>query len=145
MIIAAHSVFLPLGAPASVDTPERPAIPLDNDWFGQPGWDTDSQPYSVVDVDVTDDDPATADPGTVEANLLLPPNKPQTLAAFLAAHEIDSQLRLCTVAKEALDNPSLPMFWDDEDNNAGWFKGASQVMQTMVFGVGAYDTCTAAP
>ncbi len=129
-------------APSTPSDEVRPAILLDADWLGQPGWDTDSMPYTVVDIDVTDDDPATSDPGGVEANLLLAPNKPQMVAGLLIAHDLDPTLRLCEISKTALDDATLPMLWGDYDIDGGWWKGPSQAMQSMVFGVGLYDVCS---
>ncbi len=69
-------------------------------------------------------------------------NKPHTVALLLMAHELDPSIGLCQVAKEALDDPSITVGWTDNlANDPGWWKAAAQMMQSMVFGVGVYDTC----
>ena len=93
------------------------------------------------DVDVFDDDPQTQDPSGDEANLLLWPNKAQQVALFLIAHSLDPDLNLCGVARAALDDPALSSFWSDYALDVGWTKGSAQMMQSVVFGVGLYDTC----
>ena len=121
----------------------RPPIPVEGDWLGQPGWDRRVDPYEVIDVDVFDDDPQTQDPFGNEANLLLWPNKTQQVSLFMIAHSLDPELNLCAVARDALDQPALPSFWEDYGIDAGWTKGSAQMMQSVVFGVGLYDTCAA--
>ena len=70
-------------------------------------------------------------------------NKPHTAAVLLMAHELDPSLALCTIVKDALDDPDLTDGWQEVvSNDSGWWKGAAQVMQSMVFGVGIYDTCS---
>ncbi len=73
---------------------------------------------------------------------LLWSNKPHSVALLLMAHELDPSIGLCGVARTALENPSILLGWSDyEANDAGSWKGAAQMMQSMVFGVGIYDTC----
>ncbi|MEZ4443915.1 MAG: hypothetical protein R3B72_32880 [Polyangiaceae bacterium] len=48
------------------------------------------------------------------------------------------------LAKAAFDDPGLYGGIDDNvtvGGGAGWWKGAAQMMQSLVFGVGGYDTC----
>ena len=61
----------------------------------------------------------------------------------MIAHSLDPELNLCAVARDALDQPALPSFWEDYGIDAGWTKGSAQMMQSVVFGVGLYDTCAA--
>jgi hypothetical protein len=69
-------------------------------------------------------------------------NKPHTLALLLMAHEIDPTVGLCSIARQAYDDPTLRQFWNSNlGNEAGWWKGSAQMMQSMVFGVGLYDVC----
>lgn len=73
---------------------------------------------------------------------LLWPNKAHTVALMLMAHELDPSIGLCAVARAALDHPSITVGWGDYlANDPGWWKGAAQMMQAMVFGVGGYDVC----
>lgn len=73
---------------------------------------------------------------------LLGSNKPHSVALLLMAHELDPSIGLCGVARTALDEPGILLGWNDyEANDPGWWKGAAQMMQSMVFGVGIYDTC----
>ncbi|MCP4659916.1 MAG: hypothetical protein GY856_31315 [bacterium] len=70
-------------------------------------------------------------------------NKPHTVALMLMAHELDPSIGLCSVSRAALDDPSITVGWDDHlGNDPGWWKGAAQMMQAMVFGVGIYDECS---
>ncbi len=70
------------------------------------------------------------------------PNKPHTAALLLMAHELDPTLGMCQIVQDAYDAMDLPQLWSDfNGDNAGWWKGAAQMMQGMVFGVGIYDTC----
>ena len=73
---------------------------------------------------------------------LLWPNKPHSIAALLFAHELDPNVNLCNVAKTVLDDAAFYGTWlDYVANNSGWWKGAGQMMQNMVFAVGLYESC----
>ena len=65
----------------------------------------------------------------------------------LPRHLVDRQgcwwICLCAISLQSLDALLLPSLWHDYDNNAGWLKAASQAMETMIFGAGAYDNCIA--
>ena len=61
------------------------------------------------------------------------------VALLLMAHDIDPSVNLRTVARQAFDAPELPSMWDDFRSDAGYWKGAAQMLQGMVFGVGLYD------
>jgi hypothetical protein len=68
-------------------------------------------------------------------------NKPHSVALMLMAHELNTNVNLKGVGKAAFDNPALmAMLQECMVNNAGWWKGADQMMQGLVFGVGLYDT-----
>lgn len=70
-------------------------------------------------------------------------NKPHGLALLVAADALDPSLGLCAVARRALDHTDITLGWQDNlSNNPGWWKGAAQMMQGMVFGVGLYDVCS---
>ena len=69
-------------------------------------------------------------------------NKPHTVALLLMAHDLDPTVNLCGVAKQAYDHPAMAQMWNSNlANEAGWWKGSAQMMQSMIFGVGLYDTC----
>lgn len=71
-------------------------------------------------------------------------NKPQTLALLLMSHGLDASNGLCAVAKNALDQEALYGALHDYADRAGgggWWKGSAQMMQSVVFAVGGYDTC----
>ena len=69
-------------------------------------------------------------------------NKPHTVALLLMAHDLDPAVGLCAVAKQAYDNAALAQMWNSNlANDADWWKGSAQMMQSMIFGVGLYDTC----
>jgi len=69
-------------------------------------------------------------------------NKPQTLALLLIAHSLDPSVNLCSAAKQAYDHPAMADYLNSTiSNEAGWWKGADQAMQSLIFGVGLYDTC----
>ena len=73
---------------------------------------------------------------------LLWPNKAHTVALMMMAHELDPSIGLCAVARAALDDPAITAGWGDYlANDAGWWKGSAQMVQSMVFGVGGYDVC----
>ncbi len=76
--------------------------------------------------------------------------KPHTAAMLLLGHEVDPGVDLCGVARAALDTPGFGGLPTDANagwngvghfNQAGWWKGSSQMMQSMIFAVGIYDTC----
>ncbi|HEX6201334.1 MAG TPA: hypothetical protein VF150_13805, partial [Thermoanaerobaculia bacterium] len=70
------------------------------------------------------------------------PTRPHTVAVLLMAQELDPSLGLCDVARAAYDDPALAAGWGDFlGNDSGWWKGAAQMLQSMVFGVGLYDEC----
>ena len=70
-------------------------------------------------------------------------NRPQTLALLLMSHGLDASNGLCPIVKTALDDEvlygALHEYADRADG--GWWKGSSQMMQSLVFAVGGYDTC----
>ncbi len=75
-------------------------------------------------------------------------NRPHTAALLLMATEVDPAIQLCQITKDAYDTPAFagpPGGGGGLDsvhfNQAGWWKGTAQMMQTLIFGVGAYDTC----
>ncbi|MCA9623113.1 MAG: hypothetical protein KC731_29040, partial [Myxococcales bacterium] len=75
---------------------------------------------------------------------MYPHNKPQTLSLLMMASELDPSQGMCSLAKAAFDDPGLYGGIDDNvtvGGGAGWWKGAAQMMQSLVFGVGGYDTC----
>jgi hypothetical protein len=71
-------------------------------------------------------------------------NKPHTVALLLMAHEIDPTVGLCGIGRNAYDTPSLPSMLGDAQhfNQAGWWKAVAQMMQSLPYGIGIYDTCT---
>ncbi|CAM2005142.1 PKD domain-containing protein [Acanthopleuribacter pedis] len=71
-------------------------------------------------------------------------NRPHTAAMLLTAHELDPSISMCEAVRAIYDDPNfLPSFWDGYiGNDSGWWKGAAQMMQGMVFGIGVYDTCS---
>lgn len=79
--------------------------------------------------------------------------RPHTAALLFIAHELDPSLELCSVVRDAFDDP---LFTAPPDSSAGWggvghfvqagwWKGTSQMMQSMVFALGVYDSCQALP
>ena len=75
---------------------------------------------------------------------ILGPNRAHTVGWLLQAHEFDSTVDLCNVGRAALDDPDLAVWWDDFlGNESGWWKGADQMFQGLVFGFGAYERCAA--
>jgi hypothetical protein len=70
------------------------------------------------------------------------PVKPHTAALLLMSDELDPTNGLCELTREAYDDSGLTDgWWEYRSNGSGWWKGASQMMQSMVFGVGLYETC----
>ena len=70
-------------------------------------------------------------------------NKAHTVSLLLMAHELDPSIGLCQISRNALEHPSATLGWGDNQlNQAGWWKGAAQQMQSAVFGVGLYDVCS---
>ena len=84
-------------------------------------------------------------------DLMLNQNQPHTLALLLMGHEIDPTLDLCDRVRTAFDDPAMtgaPNEGGTYDvvghfNTAGWWKGVSQMVQGMAFGLGGYDVCDA--
>ncbi len=70
-------------------------------------------------------------------------NKPHTVSLLLMAHELDPAIGLCQIARDALDQLAADdAFSGNLSNDAGWWKGAAQMMQAMVFAAGGYDVCS---
>ncbi len=70
------------------------------------------------------------------------PTKPQTAALLLMAHDLEPSIGFCQIVKNAYDTMNLAGLWSDfNGDDAGWWKGAAQMMQATVFGVGLYDVC----
>ncbi|MDX1501213.1 MAG: hypothetical protein R3325_02540 [Thermoanaerobaculia bacterium] len=71
-------------------------------------------------------------------------SKPQTVALLLMSDAHAPERGLCQIALQALADPALPEFWQQFlGNESGWWKGAAQMMQSVVFGVGLADVCAA--
>ena len=74
------------------------------------------------------------------------PTLPHTAALLLMAHELDPGIELCEIVQEVYEDPDLFAGWGEFlGNESGWWKGAAQMMQSVVFGVGLYDTCDTMP
>ena len=70
-------------------------------------------------------------------------NKPHTVALLLMAHQLDPAIALCQISKDALDElVAADAFGGYLANDAGWWKGAAQMMQGMAFAVGGYEVCS---
>ncbi|MEE8586850.1 MAG: hypothetical protein V3T83_18570 [Acidobacteriota bacterium] len=81
-----------------------------------------------------------------DGSALLQPNKPHSVALLLMAHELDPSIAQCNAARRAYEDPNLASTWEDfQGNESGWWKGAAQMMQGMIFGVGIADTCSDEP
>lgn len=72
-------------------------------------------------------------------------NRPQTISLLLMSDWLAPDPALCAQARRALQD----MFPDPdglgplaEDANGGWWKGSSQIMQSMVFAVGLEQRCS---
>ena len=80
-------------------------------------------------------------------------SQPQTAALFLMAHDLDPSLEACQAVKAVYDTPTFvgaPGMGGSFDSvghfePVGWWKGVSQMMQTVPFGLGLYDVCTDSP
>ncbi len=69
-------------------------------------------------------------------------NKPHTLSLLFLAQELDPSIGLCDITKDAHNDPSLYDNWASViGEGSGYWKGASQVLQGMIFSVGGYDSC----
>lgn len=86
----------------------------------------------------------TATPDSDDRLTLYEPSRGHSLALLLMGHELDpKRAQLCEVTRSALDHPDIygaQRQWVIP--GTGFYKGASQIMQHMVFAVGAYDSCT---
>jgi hypothetical protein len=70
------------------------------------------------------------------------PNRPHSVASLLIAHDLVPELRLCGVSKRVLDDDQFLRYWDEYvADGVGWSKGSAQMMQGIVYAIGAYDTC----
>ncbi len=75
------------------------------------------------------------------------PNKPQVASLGLVAHTLDPAVDLCAEARALID----AMFADVANDSygpmggyardGGWWKGAAQASQFLVYGLGAYEAC----
>ena len=81
-------------------------------------------------------------------------NKPHTAALLYLGNELDSNdiyygVGFCNIMQTLYDTvgftgtPGSNGLWDGVQhfNQAGWWKGSAQMMQSMIFAVGNYDTC----
>lgn len=112
-----------------------PAIDVNGAWASRLECDLTDGGITVTDCTLaTDSDGNTA---------MYNPNKPHTAALLLMAHELDPSISMCQIVRDAFDAMNLPALWSEfNGDNAGWWKGAAQMMQGAVFGVGVYDTCS---
>jgi len=81
-------------------------------------------------------------------------NKPHTAALLYLGNELDSNdiyygVGFCNIMETLYDTvgftgaPGSGGIWDGVQhfNQAGWWKGPSQMLQSVIFAVGNYDTC----
>jgi hypothetical protein len=69
--------------------------------------------------------------------------RPHTLAIVMMGHEIEPSLGLCGIVRTAYEALDSDAAWSSlHYNQAGWWKGVAQMMQSMAFGLGVYDTCS---
>ncbi len=69
-------------------------------------------------------------------------NKPHTLTMLFLSHEITPSLKLCEITKDAYDTPGFLDNWNGSIRDGiGYWKGANQMLQGVIFSVGAYDSC----
>jgi len=69
-------------------------------------------------------------------------NRPHTVALLLMAHQLDPSIGLCQISKDALDAlVTADALGGYVGEDVGWWKGAAQMMQGLVFAVGGYETC----
>lgn len=150
--------------PADFDDPRRPAIPTADTavWTNQLQYRLTADRSAVEDCDWAPVDGHQYDdegrqihcavnggtnldrfpPDYIE-DIMLYPNRPHTVAMLLMAHELEPRLRVCEIAKRALNDPTFLDFWAEYIiEPAGWLKGPAQMLQGMVFGVGIADTCS---
>lgn len=70
-------------------------------------------------------------------------NYAHTMTLLLMAHQLDPSLGYCQIARTVLDQLATARSLDSYVGvGAGWFKGASQVHQGLVLGIGGYETCS---
>lgn len=112
--------------------PDGVAIATGPDWPGG------------LDCDLTPDRTAvTSCAGWVGGDPTFLENKPHTVALLLMAHQLDPSLALCQISRDALDAlVTADAFGSYLANDAGWWKGAAQMMQGMAFAVGGYEECS---
>jgi hypothetical protein len=87
----------------------------------------------------------------IEGGNLFFPNRPHTVALLLMSEWLDPAPTLCGLARQALQDMFPGPDPGDPDGmgpwfgyaNGGWWKGASQAMQSTVFGVGLETRCAA--
>ena len=91
-------------------------------------------------------DIAGCSPVTIEAGDLFFENRPQTMALLLMSDWLQPDPQLCQQARGALQamfpDPNGLGPWQGYANG-GWWKGASQAVQSVVFGIGLEARCAA--
>ncbi len=69
-------------------------------------------------------------------------NKPHTLSLLFLGHELAPKMALCKLTKKAFDDQGLYKNWSGGlKQKVGYWKGANQMLQGIVFAVGGYDHC----
>jgi hypothetical protein len=121
-------------------TPDRSAVAACSIApIGQPQFSGDSGNFSSCalhpDTDLTSLDFIHSE------DHVLYPNRAQTVGLLLMAQQIDPNLDVCAVGRQALDDREFLDYWYDYSPDGGWTKGPAQVMQSMAFALGGYDAC----
>lgn len=150
--------------PTGLDDSARPAIPVSDGaiWTNAMQYRLTADRSTVASCEVAPrnqqqsleaaDDDCAIDPSTsfdefppdfIE-DITLFPNRPHTVAWLLVADTMDERVRACSIGRAALDDEVFLSFWNDYTDGTphGWLKGPAQMMQGMVFGLGAYETCS---
>ncbi len=106
-------------------------IDLDQDWPG--GMDCDLTPDRTAVVSCA---------GWADGEPTYWENRPHTVSLLLLAHALDPSIGLCQVSRDALealvDADALGGYVGED---VGWWKGAAQMVQGLVFAVGGAETC----
>ena len=92
-------------------------------------------------------DPSTTDlPADFAEDLVLFPNRPHSVGWLAVAHNLEPSIRACALSAAALNDAAFLDFWNDYVSpGQGWAKGPAQMMNGVVFAIGALDTCVDPP
>ncbi|MEO1267434.1 MAG: hypothetical protein AAFX99_05005 [Myxococcota bacterium] len=119
----------------------RYGLPRRSDMSIDPGQDFSAGMRCQLSDDRTETIRCEAIPNSDARTVTWPANRAHTLAVLFMADQLDPNRMLCTDLVQAFNDPGLEGPMRDWAGDTGYWKGANQSLQNLIFAIGAEGTC----